>query len=306
MTSFTPAIARGGNRLSTRVLDYVELTKPRIVTLVLVVVATAAYIARWGQPDLSTLVHALLGSLFVAGSASAMNQLLERQPDGVMRRTAARPLPAGRLSGGETLFFSTVTCFGGVLYLGAATNWTASGFALLTWVLYALVYTPLKRVTAANTIIGAVAGALPMLIGWSAVGGRLDAMVDPRGWAMFLILFLWQFPHFMAIAWIYRAEYARAGFQMLTVVDPSGRQAALQCVSSALILVPLSLVPALLIAGPGLWVHLAITAALGAALLVCSLRFARSRDERSARLLLRATLLYLPLVLLCLVLATLE
>jgi len=177
---------------------------------------------------------------------------------------------------------------------------------LASWFLYAWVYTPLKPLTAANTTVGAVAGALPVFIGWSAVGGALDVVADPRGMALFLILFLWQFPHFMAIAWMYRQQYAGAGLQMLTVVDPSGRQAALQAVTTCLALLPVSLVTCLLTAGPGRWWYLGVTFLLGSAQLVFALLFLCRRDERSARRLLRATLLYLPALLSCLVLATMD
>ncbi len=291
---------------AARMADYVELTKPRIATLVLIAVGTSGLVARWGQPNLWVLLHALLGTLLVAGSASAMNQLIERQRDSMMPRTAERPLPAGRLGNGQVLAFGLITFLAGVVYLALATNWTAASLAILSWVLYVLVYTPLKGITAANTMVGAVAGALPMLIGWTAVGGTLNATVDPRGWALFFVLFLWQFPHFMAIAWLYREQYARAGFQMLTVVDPSGRQAALQAVTSTLVLLPVSLVPSVMSAGSGLWWHLGLTALLGLTMLVFAIRFSRQRDDRSARQLLRASLLYLPLVLACLVVATLE
>jgi protoheme IX farnesyltransferase len=175
---------------------------------------------------------------------------------------------------------------------------------LITWLVYVAIYTPMKTFTSANTLVGAVAGALPVLIGWSAVGGTLDARVDPRAAALFLILFLWQFPHFMAIAWIYRLQYAKAGVQMLTVVDPSGRQAGLQAVATCLTLLPVSVVLTLVTGGRGLWLYVAITTVLGVAQLGCSLAFLRRRDARTARTLLRATLLYLPALLACIVLAT--
>jgi protoheme IX farnesyltransferase len=306
MSVSTLAVERRGSIWLARLADYAELSKPRIATLVLVVVATSAYVARWGQPDIFVLVHTLIGTLLVASSASALNQLLEQRRDRLMKRTVNRPLPAGRLGSAEVCLFAVATGATGLAYLTLAVNWRAAAWACTTWLVYAWIYTPMKSRTAANTIVGAVAGALPVFIGWSAVGGVLDPHLDPRGLALFLILFLWQFPHFMAIAWMYRMQYARAGLQMLTVVDPSGRQAALQAVTTCLTLLPVSLVPALLSAGTGFWPFLAVTLVLGAAQLGCSLLFLRQRTDRSARRLLRATLLYLPALLVCLVLATMH
>jgi protoheme IX farnesyltransferase len=304
MSSSTPAVLTEQSvPWAARVSDYVELSKPRIATMVLVVVATSGYVARWGQPDL-VLLHAVLGTLLVASSASALNQLLERGRDAMMKRTADRPLPAGRLRTAEAATFAVATAVAGLLYLCLVVNWVAAMWALATWLIYVLVYTPMKPLTAGNTLVGAVSGALPVLIGWSAVGGTLNAYADPRGMALFLILFLWQFPHFMAIAWMYRQQYAKAGLQMLTVVDPTGRQAAWQAVTTSLLLIPVSLVPVALVAGRSVWVYLIITAVLGIGQLVCSIYFLRQRSDRSARRLLRATLLYLPAQLACLVGAT--
>jgi protoheme IX farnesyltransferase len=284
--------------------DYVQLSKPRIATLVLVVVATSGYVARWGHPDVMLLVHAVLGTMLVASSASALNQLFERRRDRIMKRTASRPLPSGRMGTAEVVAFALATVAIGLVYLCLAVNWLAAAWALATWVIYAGVYTPMKSHTAGNTLVGAIAGALPVFIGWSAVGGTLNTNADPRGVALFLILFLWQFPHFMAIAWIYRQQYAEAGMQMLTVVDPTGRQAAWQAVTTSLVLIPVSLVPILLGSGSHVWVCSAIAAALGIAQLSCSIQFLRRRNDQTARRLLRATLLYLPTLLACLVLAT--
>ncbi len=306
MSSSTVVVERQGASWSARLANYFQLSKPRIAFLVLVVVATSALVARWGQPDGWQVLHAMFGTLLVAASASALNQLCEWRRDAVMPRTAQRPVPAGRMSSQEAAAFATVCGVVGLAYLGLVVNWTAAAWSLASWVFYVLIYTPLKPVTAANTTVGAVAGALPVFIGWSAVGGTLDVVADPRGMALFLILFLWQFPHFMAIAWMYRQQYARAGLQMLTVVDPSGRQAAFQAVTTCLALLPVSLVTALLTAGQGRWWYLVVTFLLGAAQLVCAVLFLRQRNERTARRLLCATLLYLPALLTCLVLATMD
>ena len=304
MSSSTAVLERQSSAWLTRLADYVQLSKPRIATLVLVVVATSGYVARWGHPDALLLLHAVLGTMLVASSASALNQLFERRRDRIMKRTANRPLPSGRMGGAEVVAFALVTVTVGLVYLSVAVNWLAAAWALATWLIYVGIYTPMKSHTAGNTLVGAIAGALPVFIGWSAVGGTLNAHVDPRGVALFLILFLWQFPHFMAIAWIYREQYSEAGLQMLTVVDSTGRQAALQAVTTALVLMPVSLVPIVLGAGGGVWMYVAIASLLGSAQLVCSIQFLRHRTDRSARRLLRATLLYLPALLTCLVLAT--
>ncbi len=208
--------------LLVRVADYAELTKPRIATLVLVTVAVSAFVAGWGPPNPWLLFNTLVGTALVAASASALNQWLERVSDAQMERTADRPLPSGRLGSVEVLAFSTLSIVLGFGYLAIAVNWLTACLGLITWFTYVWIYTPLKRITPANTAVGAVAGALPVLMGWAAV----DSHLGLKAFTLFLIVFLWQFPHFMAIAWIYRHQYAAAGLQMLPVVDPSGRRAA--------------------------------------------------------------------------------
>jgi protoheme IX farnesyltransferase len=287
------AITHPRTALLSRIGDYVELTKPRIAVLELVVVLAAGVVATWGQPDPLLLMHAMLGTLLVAASASAFNQWLERQPDSRMARTASRPLPAGRLSSGEALLFAGLCLVAGVLELSCFISLTCAAWALLTWAIYVLAYTPLKRTSTLNTAVGAVAGALPVFIGWTAVGGALDA----RAVALFLTLFLWQFPHFMAIAWLYRCDYAQAGHQMLTVVEPTGGRAGRQAALAALALLPVSVVP--ILAAPGLGAVLYFAAALGLGigqLVLAALFWAGANDYR-ARLLLRASLVYLPTLL---------
>src|SRR5439155_4145053 len=239
------------------------------------------------------------GTLLVAASASAANQWLERRHDGRMARTASRPLPAGRLSGGEALVFSSVCFLGGFAQLALNVNLTCAGWALVTWAIYVLAYTPLKTVSATNTAVGAVAGALPVLIGWSAVGIELDR----RSLALFLMLFLWQFPHFMAIAWLYRRDYAQAGYQMLTVVEPTGRRAGRQATLAALALIPVSIVPLVGAPGLGSLLYFAGAAVLGAGYLLAAALFCQKATDVRARLLLRASLVYLPTLLIMLMLA---
>lgn len=283
-----------------RVCDYVELTKPRIAVLELVTVAVAAVLASAGAPDLRTLLHALIGTTMIAASASAWNQLLERETDALMERTADRPLPAGRLSVREVAVFGSVLALVGVGYLAMLVNPLTAAFGAITWALYVCIYTPLKSRSYANTMIGAVAGAMPILMGWAAAGEPLDLAAA----TLFLIVFLWQFPHFMAIAWIYRRDYAAAGLQMLPVVDPSGLRAGGQAVLAALALLPVSLLPSMVsFAGPlyFLWALF-----LGAAQIGCAAFFLFRLSDQSARILLRASLVYLPALLIWLMLGPLR
>lgn len=273
-----------------RLSDYVELTKPRIVVLELIVAGAAAALASPQGLNVPVVIQALAATALVAGSASIANQWLERRIDLRMRRTANRPLPAGRVSSAEAIVLCAVTLIAGVAWLALQVNWTTALLGIASWVTYVVIYTPLKRISPLNTAVGAVAGAIPILMGWTATGAPLDLT------AMTLagVLFLWQFPHFMAIAWLYRGEYARAGHQMLTVVDPTGARAGAQAIIGALMVIPVSLIPATLptAGSPSLYSLWAI--ALGGVQLALAIRFALARDESSARWLLRATLVYLP------------
>jgi protoheme IX farnesyltransferase len=205
-------------------------------------------------------------------------------------------LPAGRLSSTQVLTFGAVTLSLGIAYLLVNVGWLTALLGALTWILYTMVYTPLKSRTSWNTAVGAVGGAMPVAIGWAAAGGQWGV----RPAALLLMVFLWQFPHFMAIAWLYRQQYAKAGLQMLTVVDPSGRRAGIQAVVAALALLPVSIAPGLLTSTGGLYVVAAFV--LGVGQLICSLLFLRHKDEVSARRLLRASLVYLPALLVLLIL----
>ena len=271
------------------VADYVELTKPRIVALELVTVIVAARLASpWGMDPL-VLLHAVIGAALVAASAGAVNQWWERATDARMARTARRPLPAGRLMPWQVIAFGTATLIAGTMELVFGVGLAPAGVALATWLVYILAYTPLKTRSPLNTAVGAISGALPILIGWTAAGGALDM----RALALVAVMFLWQFPHFMAIAWLHRADYARAGQQMLTVVDPTGLRAGAQALVGALALVPVSLVPALSphAGSPAVYCIWAIV--LGGAQVAAATLFLIHRDDTSARRLLRASLLYL-------------
>ena len=288
----TLTIAERRTLVVARLRDYLELTKPKIALMVLVTVAVGAFVAAWGPPEPWALLHALIGMALVAASGTALNQWLESASDARMHRTSDRPLPAGRLTGAETFGFGVIALIVGVIYLAYAVNVPAAVVAGISWFIYVVIYTPLKLLSPSNTVIGAVAGALPILVGWVAVGGQLNLMA----WTLFLLVYLWQFPHFMAIAWIFRRDYSAAGMQMLTTVDPTGARAARLAVCGALVLLPVSLVPCS-IAGAG-WGYGTMVLLLGLAYLAAAIVFAIRRDDRSARWLMRVSLVYLPGVLL--------
>jgi protoheme IX farnesyltransferase len=275
--------------------DYVQLTKPRIVVMILVTTVASAVIAGGGLLAPTELLALLVGTGMVAASAGAANQVWERVVDGRMPRTASRPLPDGRLTCGESGRFTAMLGVAGVAILGAMFGIVPAAVGAGTWLLYVLVYTPLKTRTAWNTTVGAVAGALPILIGYTAAGGGLG---DAEAWLLFGVLAAWQYPHFMAIAWIYRRQYAEAGFRMTTTEEPSGRSAAMQSVVGSLAVIVfgmgLSLLPGGLMMG-----SIAALTVLAAVypMLRASLRFGRHPGDLTARSLLRASLLVLPLVL---------
>ncbi|MDX1964924.1 MAG: heme o synthase [Pirellulales bacterium] len=270
---------------------YVELTKPRIAILELVVTAAAVYLASWGQFSWSLWWACIIGTGLVAASASSFNMWLERDLDARMPRTSRRPLPAGIISPAAALLFGWVTLLAGLAILAAGTTLLAAALGFLTWLSYVALYTPLKRHSTSNTAIGAVAGALPVLIGWAAVGhtGTLFT-AELRLWTLFLVLYIWQFPHFMAIAWLYRRDYTRVGMQMLTVVDPTGHSAGVLALQTAVFFVPLASAP-FLSAGA---IYLVPAVAIGLAYLWLSYCFFRETTDHNARRLLRGSLVILP------------
>lgn len=272
-----------------RITDYIELTKPRIVLMELVTVIVAAHLASPWPIDRGVLLMTVLGAALVAASAGALNQWWEQAVDARMPRTSRRPLPAGRLTARSVLIFGGVTLIFGELILAGRSTSSAAVAAFVTWLIYIFVYTPLKSRTPLNTAVGAASGALPILIGWTAAG----APIDMRALALVAAIFLWQFPHFMAIAWLYRAEYAHAGQRMLTVVDPTGLRAGAQAVVGALILIPVSLVPALVPQAGSPAIYCGWALVLGVAQLAAATMFLFHRTDQSARRLLRASLAYL-------------
>ncbi|MGO8898321.1 MAG: heme o synthase [Isosphaeraceae bacterium] len=286
------ALAAAGNKVAA----YVSLTKPRIVVMVLVTVGVGFLLGARGSAHPATLSLTLLGTALVAGGASTLNQWMERARDARMRRTANRALPRGRLGAVEAALFGVGLGLAGTAILLWGANWLAAAVAVSTLLLYVFVYTPLKPWTTLNTAIGAIPGALPPVIGWAAATETLGI----EAFSLFLIVFLWQFPHFLAIAWIYREDYARGGLKMLPGVDPQGALTGRQATIYALALIPAGLLPATIgLAGPVYFVGALV---LGLLYLVVAIQFWTGVSESTARRLLRMSFFYLPLVLLLLVL----
>jgi protoheme IX farnesyltransferase len=274
---------------------YVALTKPDVTFLVVITTVAGFYLGSNGPMDWPLLAHTLCGTLLVAGGTAALNQYVERDMDATMRRTASRPLPSGQLQPREALIFGFSAIVLGASWLAMAVNSLASLVALATCILYLCLYTPLKTRTTLATAVGAVPGALPPLIGWAAAHGSLSL----EAWVLFAILFFWQFPHFMAIAWIYREDYARAGIQILPVVDPKGDATFRQIVCTSTILVWVSALPSLLgMAGKSYFFGALV---LGMILLQVGLWANRSRTNVRAKWLMHATVAHIPLLLLWMV-----
>jgi heme o synthase len=289
-TTTTTVLELPATRTRTRTADFVALAKPRLNFLV-VASALAGYgMAAGNTADIARLVGTLAGTGLVAGGASAFNQAIERRRDALMRRTRMRPLPDGRLQPGEALVFASVLSAAGLLILAAGVNLTSAIVAFATLASYALVYTPLKPRTSFATVIGAIPGALPPVIGWAAARDTLSQ----GAWVLFGIVFLWQLPHFLAIAWIYRDDYAAAGFPMLPVIEPDGRSTGRQAVVYSAALLPLALAPTLL--GMSGNVYFAGALALTLAFLGLSLKFAATRAIPDARRLFFGSIVYLPLL----------
>ena len=270
---------------------FADLVKARLTALVLATTLVGFYLGWRGAMDFALMFHMLAATALVASGAAALNQLLEREYDAKMRRTQDRPLPSGRLQPATVMLFGSACATVGLIYLALVVNLLTSIVGAVTLLAYLFIYTPLKRVTWLNTNIGAVPGALPALMGWTAARGDLGN----GGWALFAIVAFWQIPHFMAIAWMYREEYARAGFKMLPVVDPAGRRTGKQSVSHTLALLAVSLAPFIFkLAGP---VYLAGALVLGVGYLFCAVQFSRQLTLARARWLFLASILYLPLLL---------
>ncbi|RMG22665.1 MAG: protoheme IX farnesyltransferase [Armatimonadetes bacterium] len=300
-TEKTSALAAcSTTRPAARVRDYLQLAKPRVTTLVWVSMAAGMGIASAmgaGTASALTWLHALVGGFFVIASANAFNQALEAERDAVMRRTADRPVPGGRVTREEA--FGVAAAFGlaGLTELALFVNLPTAALGLLSIVLYAFAYTPLKPRSHLCTLVGAIPGAIPPLAGWVAVTGGLGL----PGLLLFAVQFLWQFPHFWAIAWLNREDYSRAGFRMLPYPEATAAETARQCVRYSLALVPVSAGFAVFAQSAGLYLILALGLAFW--MVRASLAFRRLGDKASARRLLRVTIAYLPLILLVMLLS---
>ncbi len=288
------AVAVDASRLRAqgRLADFLMLTKPRVVLMVLVTTAVGYYLGSTGVLDGLRFFQTLFGTALAAAGTIALNQYLERDGDALMERTRLRPLPDGRIEPTQALLFGVAITVGGIAYQALTVNLRTALVTGLTAVSYLFVYTPLKRKTSLCTIPGAISGALPPVTGWVAARGELG----PGAWVLFAILFLWQIPHSLGIAWLYRDDYARAGIRLLPVVEPEGQSTARQVVSHCLALLAVGLLPTLIgITGSAYFLG---ALALGMGFLVCGVLLAVSRSAGDARRLVFASLVYLPALLL--------
>jgi heme o synthase len=273
-----------------RLADYWTLTKPEVNFLVIMSTLAGFYLAWRGPINFVLLFCTLLGTLLVASGTGTLNQYVERASDASMRRTARRPLPSGRMNPAAALWFGIFLSVVGGLLLWLAVNPLASVLALVTLLSYLLFYTPLKKRTPLCTLVGAFPGAMPPLIGWAAARGSLS----PEAWVLYAILFFWQFPHFLAIAWLYREDYSRAGLRMLPESDTDGRFTGREILAFTVALLPVSVLPVFL--GQAGTIYLIGTLLLGLAFLVCGARMARGRTKILAKRMVLASVVYLPLV----------
>jgi len=276
--------------------DLVELTKPRITLMVVLTAGIGILLGSGGEAALALVVHTLVGTGLLAAGSSALNQVLERDLDALMERTSQRPLPAGRMQPDAALLFGVALAILGLLELTVFVNLLTALLGTLALASYVFLYTPLKRISSLATVIGAIPGAIPPLMGWTAVSGAIGA----GAWVLFGILFLWQLPHFLAIAWMCREDYARAGLPMLPVVEPDGRSTARQMVLWGAALLPVSLLPTIL--GLTGLTYFVGTLTLGCFFLAVCVAFALSFSTQAARRVLLVSVLYLPAVLAVMVL----
>lgn len=287
-TAAAQALAPPG--VKTRATAYVELTKPRITTLIMLTSAAGFALGSRGPINYLVFAHALIGIGLLSSGIGTLNQFIERDLDGLMRRTENRPLPSGRLFPFEALWFGVTLTALSEIYLSAFVNVLTALLGLTVIAGYLFVYTPLKTRTSLSTALGAFPGAMPPLMGWTAARGEIDI----GAWVLFAILFLWQFPHFLAIAWMYREDYGRAGIRMLPVLEPDGRVTGQQIIAYAVMLVPVSLLPTII--GVSGRIYFVAALVLGLLFLASSIRAALSKSNQHARQLLLASVLYLPLL----------
>jgi protoheme IX farnesyltransferase len=276
--------------------DFAQLVKVRLTLLVLLTTAVGFYLGAANPISYTALFHAVLGTALAAASASALNQWWERRADGLMHRTKMRPIPAGRMLARDAFIIGSLLGIAGVTYLALACNALAASLAALTIVLYIFAYTPLKRISTTNTLVGAIPGAIPPMIGWAAARGELGA----GAWSLFAILFLWQMPHFFALAWMYRQDYARAGFRMMSNDDETGVRCASQSVVFCMLLLIVAGLPGYVGVTNAIYVPIAF--ALGGWFIAVAMKFHRKKTARDARALFITSIVYLPLLLAALVL----
>ena len=270
--------------------DYIQLTKPRITWLIVMSTAIGYYFGHSGVWTLWPLIHTLIGTALIASGTAALNQWYEREADRHMRRTQMRPLPSGRLRPKRALWFGIALALAGGLELGLGVNWLTSGLGIATLFTYLFVYTPLKQKTWWSTTIGAFPGAMPPLIGFAGAANKLTA----EAWVLGAILFLWQFPHFYAIAWMYREDYSRAGIRMLPVVEPDGESTARQILLYSVLLIPISLLPKWM--GMTGTIYMVGALVLGLIFLYSGIRVSMDRTKLRARRVLLASVVYLPVL----------
>ncbi|HEX5490424.1 MAG TPA: heme o synthase [Candidatus Udaeobacter sp.] len=288
-----PTVASSGSNFFG---DLAELVKARLTLLVLVTTAVGFYLGAEPPIDYWALFHTVFGTAAAAAGAAALNQWWERRVDALMRRTMTRPIPAGRMAPLQALLLGAALSIFGVVYLAVVCNALSAILAAVTIVIYIFAYTPLKRASTANTAVGAIPGAIPPMIGWAAATGEIAA----GAWSLFVIVFLWQMPHFFAIAWMCREDYSRAGFRMISNDDPTGERSASQSVFFCILLLVLAGLPAFI--GIASYVYEAIALVLGGLFIAAAMRFLRLRTQSAARLLFIASIAYLPLLLTALVL----
>jgi len=277
------------DKMLSKLRDYYTLTKPEVNLLILMTTSAGYYLACRGPFHVSVLVNTLIGTLLVASGTATLNQWMERAWDGEMRRTANRPLPSGRLTAGEALVFGVALSVAGGLYLAIAVNRLAAVLAVSTLLSYLLIYTPLKRKTPLCTMLGAIPGAMPTLIGWAGASSSIDV----RAWMLFGVLFLWQFPHFLAIALMYREDYARAGYRMLPDFDADGRFTRAEILWFSVILVLATLVFA-----PCASLTAVVALSVAGTVLLCPVvRLVKTNSRVAASRVLHASVIYLPIVL---------
>ena len=282
-------------KTNSKISAYIELTKPRILILVLVTTTLGFYLGGRGIHDVYRLIHLLIGAAFVCAGSGVLNHYLERDIDCKMMRTKNRPIPTGLVSASNALSFGIILILLGLIVLYTTVNLLTTFLSLLTAFLYILVYTPMKRISWLNTTIGSIPGAIPPMGGWAAATGNLDL----GAWILFAILFIWQHPHFYAIAWMFKEDYKRAGFKMLPVVEPDGQSTFRQIFWYALALIPVSLLPTMV--GMSGSIYFAGALLSGLWLFIISQKLIHSHTHHDAHKLLKATVIYLPLLLILII-----